>query len=60
MDSKFNRDEIIETLIDDDYEYISESGGFKWFHSILNNGFVGYDNMTDEELIDEYNERNLE
>lgn len=56
--SDFNRDLAIETLIADDMDSF-DCGATGYVASILENGFKGYANMTDDELIVELEEREL-
>lgn len=48
----FNRNKIIETLVFDDLELLDAS-------ELLTNGFKGYANFTDEELIEECESRDI-
>ena len=48
---------MIKLLIDSDYDNIQNDGDF--LYGMLYDGFKGYDNMTDEELTQEMNEREL-
>ena len=55
----FDRQKAIQELVDNDFSDIfnlGQSAG-EMLESILLNGFKGYDNFTDEELIRELNER---
>ncbi len=54
--SEFNRDEIINRLIDDDMNTIENDNGW-YLSSLLASGFKGYFNYTDGELLKELNER---
>ena len=55
-----NRDKIIEKLVDDDLNTILTYGDDNWILSnMLINGFKGYTNYTDDELIQEINEREI-
>jgi hypothetical protein len=52
------REEMIKMLIDDDIDTFQSSDS--WIISeILRSGFKGYENYTDEELVQEMNERDL-
>ena len=52
------RQEMIKMLIDDDIDTFQSSDS--WIISeILRSGFKGYENDTDEELVQEMNERDL-
>jgi hypothetical protein len=61
---KIDRETIINSLIESDYHYVFDGKDTltalseDWFWDIMTNGFIGYANMTDDELIAEYNERN--
>ena len=49
-----SRDKLIELLVDDDInDWFSKSDMADSFSYLLRNGFIGYDNRTDQELIDE-------
>ena len=60
VSTKMSREEMIRWLVDND---IGVDGWFdstekdEWFEMILRNGFVGYENQTDEELATEIKER---
>jgi hypothetical protein len=52
------REEMINMLIDDDINTFQSSDS--WIISdILRSGFKGYENYTEEELVNEMNEREL-
>ena len=52
------RNAMIDMLIDDDIKIISQDDN--WLLSqILLSGFKGYESFTDDELIQEMNERDL-
>ena len=54
----FDRDKAIETLINDDID--SFNNGFEHgLAEILYSGFKGYQNYTDEELMQELTERDI-
>jgi len=53
---QLTREQIIKILIDDDLNDL-ENGWDDFIFHILMNGFVGYENQTDEELFEEYTER---
>jgi hypothetical protein len=54
----FDRDKAIETLISDDID--SFNNGFEHgLAEILYSGFKGYENYTDEELMQELTERDI-
>ncbi len=52
-----NREQMIEWLIDNDMDYINTAGGMEWVRTILESGFNGYANDSDEELQAEILER---
>jgi hypothetical protein len=55
---KADREELVSYLADSDYDYImNEDGGLELLDSYLRQGFKGYDNFTDIELITEYKQR---
>jgi len=54
------KSEIIDSIIDNDIDNIVESHGWddhSYIADLLRDGMKGYENFTDQELIDEYNER---
>lgn len=54
------RDDMIETLEEDDFQYImTRDGGVEMLRTILFQGFSGYSNFTDQMLIDELKGREL-
>lgn len=54
------RQEMIKMLIDSDYDSIQNDGTHADFlYDMLYDGFKGYNNMTDEELVQEMNIREL-
>ena len=57
----FDKENAIETLVDDDLNTILSYNDDNWIMSeLLTNGFKGYSNFTDDELIQELKERGLE
>ena len=62
-DKTMNREKIIDILIENDIKFNTETKksyiDIDYFHNIIKKGFKGYDNYTDEELIDECNEREI-
>jgi hypothetical protein len=54
----FNRDKAIEELVSDDMNTVFNGGDY-YLSSILTNGFKGYANYSDDELIQELNERDM-
>ena len=56
----FNREMAINELIDNDLSDILQHGDDNWILSnILADGFKGYNNFTDEELMRELEERDI-
>jgi hypothetical protein len=53
---QLSREQIISILIDDDLNYL-KNGWYDFIFHVFMNGFVGYENQTDEELFEEYTER---
>jgi hypothetical protein len=56
------KEELITALINDDLANVErgiEEGDNWWFEQIMQDGFVGYKNMSEGELQQEYNERDL-
>jgi hypothetical protein len=54
----WNRDKAIETLIGDDLDSISQGYVDGIWYSLAE-GFKGYNNMTDDELMQELQERDI-
>ena len=52
--------ELIKALISDDLSNIASGDMYWWIETILNDGFLGYRNMTISQLRQEYKERELE
>jgi hypothetical protein len=52
------KQELINCIIDNDLNTFYESGS-DGVQSVLNWGFKGYQNYTEEELVQEMNERDL-
>ena len=55
----FDREKVIEALIDDDFFAILDNGDHEYLYHILHGGFKGYNEMTDNELADECAERDI-
>ena len=55
----FDREKVIEILIDDDFDAIVTCHSWDYLYDILNNGHLGYSNMMDHELIKECEERDI-
>jgi hypothetical protein len=56
------KNEMIEELIQNDFDVIKADmihGDYSFLYDILSIGFKGYANYTDEELLQEYNDRNF-
>lgn len=52
------RQSIISRLIKDDYDTIvNHDSDLQYIEMLMRNGFVGYDNQTDDDLKKEYKER---
>lgn len=48
-----NREEMIEALLDNDTDFSGSDGriNLQYLRETLQMGFIGYDNMTDEQLV---------
>lgn len=55
----FDRTKAIDELIYNDIDTVAHFDGDYYLEAILRNGFKGYINMTNEELIQELNERDI-
>jgi hypothetical protein len=56
----FNREKAIQSLVSNDMDYVNNtSGGLEWLESMLRQGFTGYDNYTDHDLVEECLNRDL-
>lgn len=55
----FDRDKVIELLIEDDFDAIVGCRSWDYLYDILYHGQIGYSNYTDDELIKECNERDI-
>ena len=57
----FNREKAIESLLDNDRDYVlnSDGCGLEWLEMLLRTGFDGYQNYTDHELVQECLERDM-
>lgn len=54
----FDREEAIEQLVEDDFTYImQEDAGLELLDSYLRDGFKGYREFTDQELVAEIQQR---
>lgn len=56
----FDRETATDRLIADDMDTILNHGYDNYLYDILVSGFKGYDNFSEEELIDELNERDID
>ena len=54
----FDREKVIDILVDDDFLDIGEND-YSFFEAILRDGWIGYENFTDDELIKECEERDI-
>jgi hypothetical protein len=54
-----NRELIIQKLIESQVDYITRHGCSLWLHNVLERGFKGFSNMTDEQLLLEMRQRGL-
>ena len=54
---KKTRDELIEALINDDYNTVQSGEADDYLYNLLKSGFKGYDKHSDKELLREYQER---
>jgi hypothetical protein len=54
-----DREEMIDYLTDSDFDYIQNGsgGGLELLRSYIEDGFKGYGNFTDEELVAEVSQR---
>ncbi len=54
------RGEMQEFLQEDDFQYImTRDGGLEFLRDMLSMGFSGYNNFTEQQLLDEIKERGL-
>jgi hypothetical protein len=54
------RNDMVDVLEEDDFQYImTRDGGVEMLRMILAEGFSGYNNFTDQQLIDELKGRGL-
>ena len=54
----FDRTKAIEELVSDDMNTVFNEGDY-YLYALLKDGFKGYDNYTDDELVQELNERDI-
>lgn len=54
-----SREQMVDRLVSDDMSTILTEGYDDYLYSMLLSGFKGYDNMSDQELISELNERDI-
>ena len=57
--AEFDREKVIEILIDDDFDAIITCRSYENLYHILQHGHIGYDNFTNDELIRECEERDI-
>ena len=58
MTDAYVRSKAIDALVNDDIDTV-ESGNYEVLVSILLEGFQGYHNMTDEEIMKELEDRDI-
>ena len=58
MNKEFNREKAIDTLVDNDMTDI-ENGSWDFLELILLDGWTGYQEMSDEQLLEELENRGL-
>ena len=58
-DKQFDREEAVDYLTESDFQYIidGDASGLELLRSYLEDGFKGYGNFSDEELVAEVKER---
>jgi hypothetical protein len=54
---KINKEDLIDKLINDDIDTIIERYSISYLADILRDGFCGYSNYTDKQLIEEGQDR---
>jgi hypothetical protein len=54
-----SRETIIQKLIESQVNYITRHGCGLWLHNILEQGFKGFGNMSDDQLRKEMHQRGL-
>ena len=54
---ELTREEMIETIIDNDFDIVKSGEAEDYLYNILKSGFKGYDKYTNKELLQEYQER---
>lgn len=54
-----NRDLIIQKLIESQIDYITRHGCGLWLHNVLERGFTGFGNMSEEQLRREMRQRGI-
>jgi hypothetical protein len=56
----FNREKAIQELVDNDFDTVMNTDyGVELLRSILDSGFKGYRDMSDEELMMELDQRDI-
>ena len=56
----FEREKVIAILVEDDFDDIIDRGSYANLRDILRYGHDGYDEMTDDELIKECEDRDID
>lgn len=51
MPAQYDRNEMIEALIDDAMSLYESEGGYQYCKELLRDGFKGYENYTSAELF---------
>ena len=46
-----SREKLIDWLIENDMDYLDHIGGIEWLRFLLRNGCIGYDSLTDDQLM---------
>ena len=59
-DKVFDRNKAIDLLIDDDMHNLVDNGDSDFIRAALKHGFTGYTIYSDEELLKELTNRDLE
>ncbi|HNQ65787.1 MAG TPA: hypothetical protein PK842_04090 [Smithella sp.] len=55
--NEISREEIIKKLVDSDLDGLSQEKSIKFLVRILHNGWKGYNEMSDTELLEAFNHR---
>ena len=54
-----SREQMVDRLVSDDMDTILNQGFDNYLYDMLVSGFPGYENMSDTDLINELNERDI-